>query len=84
MAQQKKISDFTLDELRKKEKTIRGIVIGTGIVSMIAAGVLLYSIIKSERYELIAVVVALTITPIPSSIVLSRLRAEIKSREEQL
>ena len=78
----KKLSDLTLEELEKSEKTVRSILIGGSISMFVLLAVLVYLIFKTQLFVLVAVMPALFVTILPGVIILIRIKAEIKSRNQ--
>lgn len=78
-----KYAGLTLEELEKKEKTMKGVVYGTGILILIASAVLFYFSIKNKKPAFSAVSISCMSTIIPAVIGLSQISAEIKSRKSE-
>lgn len=78
----KKLSELTLEELGKREKTVRSILIGGSISMFVLLAVLVYLIFKTQLFVLVAVMPALFVTILPGVIILIRIKAEIKSRNQ--
>ncbi len=76
-----KLSALTLEELYKRKKTLQGATIGFGIVMVLAFCILLYLIIQSKNFGLIAIIPAGFMTLLPAIIGLSQVNTEIKSRK---
>ncbi|MCY1229074.1 hypothetical protein D3C87_204750 [compost metagenome] len=75
-----KLSELTLEELHKEKNKLKGVVIGFGIVMLLACGGLLFLIIKNQNFALFAVIPGCMLTLLPSFIRLGQLNTEIKSR----
>lgn len=78
-----KLSELTLEELHKQKNTLKGVLIGFGIVMLLACGGLFYLIMKNQNFALFAVIPGCMITLLPSFIRLGQLNTEIKSRNSQ-
>jgi len=78
----KKLSELTLEELEKREKTVRSILIGGSISMFVLLAVLVYLIFKTQLFVLVAVMPALFVTILPGVIILIWIKAEIKSRNQ--
>ncbi len=76
-----KLSDLTLEELNKQKNSLKGVLIGLGIVTLIAYSILLYLAIKNRNFVLIAIIPCGAITLLPGLIRWSQLNTEIKSRQ---
>ncbi len=83
MAKNKKISELSLNELYVEKKKSKGILIGFGIVIIIACGILFFLAVKNENYALMAVATGSFITFIPSISRLGQIEKEIKNREQK-
>jgi CDP-diglyceride synthetase len=83
MAQNKKLTELTLEELIAKQKTLKGAFIGLGIVMLIACIALIYLALKSNNLTLIVIAICCSITLLPSFIALSQINNEIKSRNSK-
>lgn len=77
----KKLSDCTLPELYAQKKKIKGILIGFGIVMLIACFIIVAVAIKIKNYGLLAACGGL-ISLLPLSTRLSLIEKEIKNREQ--
>lgn len=75
-----KLSELTTEELIKQQKTLKGALIGFGIVMLLACGGLLFLIIKNKNFALFAVIPGCMLTLLPAFIRLGQLNTEIKSR----
>jgi hypothetical protein len=75
-----KLADISLAELQKQKSTLTGILIGFGIIILVASGLLIYFISKGKNVALIAVIPGCMVTLLPALIRISQLNAEIKSR----
>jgi len=75
-----KLCELTLEELHKEKNKLKGVVIGFGIVMLLACGGLLFLIIKNQNFALFAVIPGCMLTLLPSFIRLGQLNTEIKSR----
>ncbi|MEA5461041.1 hypothetical protein VB796_18410 [Arcicella sp. LKC2W] len=76
----KKLSELTLEELQAKKKTLKGAIIGLGIVMVVAVATLVYLAIKTGNFVLIAGAMGCGITLLPSIIMVNQMNNEIKSR----
>ena len=65
MTKNKKLSELTLNELYAEKKKIKGILMGFGIVMIIACIILIAVAVKSKNYALIAVASGSFITLLP-------------------
>lgn len=78
-----KFAGLTLAELEKKEKTMKGVVIGTSILIFTACAILFFFSIKNKKPAFSAVGLSCMITILPGFIGLSQISAEIKSRKSE-
>lgn len=75
-----KLSDLSLEEIQTKKKKLQGVVIGLGIVLLVACATLIYLAFQNKNYSLIPIAIACLLTMVPSIIVLGQCIKEIKSR----
>ncbi|WP_316800774.1 hypothetical protein [Pedobacter frigidisoli] len=80
MKKGKALSEFTLDELKERKKTITGIVLGLGIVMLISSVTLIYLAVKTHNVSLTGIAVACPLTFLPTLISLTQINNEIKKR----
>ena len=79
----RKLEELDLEELKTKASKYQSILIGITVV--ILSSVLLYLILKTELFALVAIIPGLFLSTIlPCSIMLSKVKAEIKSRNNNL
>lgn len=78
-----KLADLTSEQLEAKKKTLTGVLIGLGIVIIIACSVLFYIAITKKNYALMTLCTGCVITLLPSVISLKQINTEIKSRESK-
>jgi hypothetical protein len=78
------LSQLTDAELSKQKKLLSGVLIGLGVVMLLAAGIILYIIIKHKNLALVATIPCTFITLLPSFIRLGQINTEIKSRNAKL
>ena len=83
MTKKKKLSELTLNELYTEKKKIKGILMGFGIVMIIACIILIAVAVKSKNYALIAVASGSFITLLPITTRLGQIDKEIKTREQK-
>lgn len=76
----KKIADLTIEELNKQKKTLRGAIIGLGIVMIIAYVTLAFVVFKTKNYVLLAIIPCGPLTLLPSVMRLKQINAELKTR----
>lgn len=76
-----KLAGLTVAELQKREKTMKGVVIGSGIVALLSFSVLLFLSIKNKKPAFSAAGISCMITLLPGIIGLSQVNAELKSRQ---
>lgn len=75
-----KFSELNIDELIKKKKSLNGLVLATAIVMLLLCSVLIFLVIKVEKFSLLAVIPASLLCTLPSIIQLKQVNDEIKSR----
>lgn len=80
MTKNKNLSELTLNELHAEKNKSKGILIGLGIVMIIACAILVFVAIKSKNYALIAVACGCFITLLPMMTRLGEIEKEIKNR----
>jgi len=81
----RKLEELDLEELKTKASKYQSILIGIGITVVILSSVLLYLILKTELFALVAIIPGLFLSTIlPCSIMLNKVKAEIKSRNNNL
>ena len=83
MTKNKELSELTLNELYAEKKKIKGILMGFGIVMIIACIILIAVAVKSKNYALIAVASGSFITLLPITTRLGQIDKEIKTREQK-
>lgn len=82
MKAKNKLSDMTLDQLIAYKNKMKGVLIGLGIVMLIAEAALLYVIFTTDRMGSLAIVALSTfICFMPAVISYSQIDKEIKLRE---
>ena len=83
MANSKKLSELTLEELYIEKKKRKGILTGLGIVMLIACVIMIVVAVKSENYVLIAVACGVFVTLMPLMASLNEVEKEIKNRQQK-
>lgn len=83
MANNKKLSELTLEELYIEKKKRKGILTGLGIVMLIACVIMVVVAVKSQNYALIAVACGVFVTLMPLMASLNEVEKEIKSRHQK-
>lgn len=84
MDKNKKLNQYTLEELHMQQKKLKSVIIGLGIVMLLACIILIYLAFKNDNYALIVVAVGSSITLLPSFIALKQIDTEIKSRNSKI
>lgn len=83
MANNKKLSELTLNELYQEKKKRKGILSVLGIAIVIVCGILIFLAVKNKNNTLIAVASGCFITLLPGIAYLGQIEKEIKNRHQK-
>jgi len=83
MANNKKLSELTLNELYQEKKKRKGILSVLGIAIVIVCGILIFLAVKNKNNKLIAVASCCFITLLPGISYLGQIEKEIKNRHQK-
>lgn len=75
-----KVTELTTEELNKQKKTLSGVLIGLGSVTLFAYGILLYFVIRDKNFVFLAIIPSGFLTLLPSLIRIGQINTELKSR----
>lgn len=77
----KKVNELTTEELNKQKKTLKGAIIGLGIVMIIAYSILAFVMFKTKNYVFLAIIPSGGLALLPSAIRLKQINTELKTRQ---
>lgn len=76
----KTLQELSLEELIKKKKTIRKLVLGLGLLMIMACTSLVILSVTTKKYVFVPIATGCILTLLPTGIALSQINKEIKSR----